>query len=828
MLLKSIRLSTSRAIAVLAAFTLAAVGTTGLALPALASDVGDTATDGTIVVEWSETRLAGDNNGNGSPDVGDFLNVNVGINAVPGSGVTTIDYLRFTVGGNPYSFTALGPSVGFTLGLSVTADMFQGPGTWLELSDVVFEYSANGVPQATLNAGAPPSLYVAPAPPSVETTVELESTGTAPTRDLLEGDRVRSVATVTNPSVVDLTIASADGFTSPSLPVVLGADESVTLYGAWREVTLADMKAGFVQWDVSAIDWQADSYQGVNFTEQVSADTAEIDASFEADVAIAIHDADQTVERAVGDVVVGDRIDYTYELKNTGNVVFDYVYLVRQGLSSLEGFSHTDAGLPAGESLPHGDFVVSWTTSETNGPEFTPHLVTSSDLQRGYVDLDFDIRAAPSSDWYFSHEDDSSTIVSKRVFLRDLDSEVDWSANAVLQDINGDGVGQAGEDVEMTWTASLPADAEQSVALTGVDESGQFAGVGSVFDGVVLAPGDSSTHAQIITIDELWLASGALDYSATLHATGSTDAVDRSFTSSADAVELGAFVAPPVSLNVAQSFGDLNGDGEASIGETVTFDVTVANDGTYPLTGVSLGEAGGATLPADALAVSDVAPGASAAWTATHVVTAADFAAGEVVISPTVDADGMDTLTESARVAPVTFAAYEADLDSIAGGGIAVCSAAGEHVSSASQGDVVTVLLGGCDGEALDAGSRVMAFSSPMLLGLGESPVTIPAALAAGDHRIAVYAADGALVGWTAISISEPVEAVEPTVEPTEEPTVEPSAQPAAVVAEASADSDTAELSTTGANGIGPMLGLATALMLAGLGGVFVARRRLS
>jgi hypothetical protein len=43
-----------------------------------------------------------------------------------------------------------------------------------------------------------------------------------------------------------------------------------------------------------------------------------------------------------------------------------------------------------------------------------------------------------------------------------------------------------------------------------------------------------------------------------------------------------------------------------------------------------------------------------------------------------------------------------------------------------------------------------------MLLGTHTFSVTVPAALQVGPHRLALYAPDGALVGWKAVTAKDP------------------------------------------------------------------------
>ncbi|MBO1752167.1 choice-of-anchor M domain-containing protein [Actinotalea sp. BY-33] len=160
---------------------------------------------------------------------------------------------------------------------------------------------------------------------------------------------------------------------------------------------------------------------------------------------------------------------------------------------------------------------------------------------------------------------------------------------------------------------------------------------------------------------------------------------------------------------------------------------------------------------------------------------------------PSDPADPSEPGTTKPTTAPESRTA--ADLEGIPAGGVELST------TSPRQGQVVTIALGA---EHASTWNAAWMFSTPVLLGgdwiqadaQGNLAVRIPADAPTGEHRIAVYAADGTLIGWTTIE----------------------------VVAAASGPTPTDDLAQTGAT-TSPMLGLA-ALLLA-LGGVaaMIARR---
>lgn len=135
-----------------------------------------------------------------------------------------------------------------------------------------------------------------------------------------------------------------------------------------------------------------------------------------------------------------------------------------------------------------------------------------------------------------------------------------------------------------------------------------------------------------------------------------------------------------------------------------------------------------------------------------------------------------------------------ADLDGTPQGGVDLST------SSPRQGQVVTVSLGA---EHADAWVAAWLFSEPTLLGgdwvradaEGDLAVRIPAGTPTGDHRLAVFAADGTLIGWTTVEVEM-----------------------------STGTTPTDRLATTGSSTVW-LLAVAGAVLVAGAAAVLVARR---
>ncbi|GAB3401218.1 hypothetical protein GCM10027515_09620 [Schumannella luteola] len=206
-----------------------------------------------------------------------------------------------------------------------------------------------------------------------------------------------------------------------------------------------------------------------------------------------------------------------------------------------------------------------------------------------------------------------------------------------------------------------------------------------------------------------------------------------------------------------------------------------------------------------------VVPGSSTAATLKHTVAAVD--AGARVIAR-LYGDDHAVVAESQ---PVTLTVLDgqrkpgatpvartgAELDGVDAGGVTLSA------SNVAAGSTVTIDLGA---KAAGSWNAVWLFSTPQLLGGdwtaanadGRLAVTIPASTPAGAHRLAVFDAAGALVGWAALQVA---------------------ATPAAAEQAIATEADRAALAATGVTA-SPYLAAALLLLLAGAAAVIVARRR--
>ena len=176
-------------------------------------------------------------------------------------------------------------------------------------------------------------------------------------------------------------------------------------------------------------------------------------------------------------------------------------------------------------------------------------------------------------------------------------------------------------DVKVTNDGNLTANdvvvEDQLEGATLAD--GQSAEVGT------LAPGESKTVKYVYTVTETDILAGKVVNSAT--ASGKTDGGDPTVTPGKTEDET-----DPKNghITVKKTTMSDPADGVAyKLGETIEYDIDVKNDGNLTVTGITVTDPNGDDFGEQT--IESLAPGESATFTATHVVTEADVKAGKVV-----------------------------------------------------------------------------------------------------------------------------------------------------------------------------------------------------
>lgn len=716
---------------------------------------------------WTGASLTTDNGTAGVPDVGDVVTYSYTATTLSTAPSPLESFTIFGIGYYAHQEgldIAPGASQSFTLDVTVGPLMLDalgsGPNLLAPLT-VTHKVTSQFLPR-TATMDAPPVLYTAPTPITVSTEFSMTENHGFETGKLVEGDQVHYVTHVTNTSAATLTITGT-GYDSPAGAQTLASGASMDFAGAPVTVTYNDMANAGVAFADASVGWSVGSLSGTVAAPVGTAPTEAIDSSFDSSVAYTVNTAGGAAV-ALGDAVAGNVIDFKVDATSTANVTLNYFGIALDGSwgTAADAKSTNTGGFLPGTSLPNGTVKAKHLKSSGNGV-FAPYALTAADVARGYVDLTTSVQAAPSLALFTASPATYTHTTSERVFLKTFNTKANLAfTDATLNDTNGDGIGQAGESINFTAQFKNKADQDLTIDLAkdkaGSDIASSF---GALFTGQTVAVGATLAQSWSYTITAADEARGTIDSGIKAQYTGVVDGASNSKNAWSPTIATGAYVAPASTLDTTATFDDANLDGFPSIGETVHVTVTVNNTGAYALTGLAVTDATGSNvtglLPAFP---ASIGAGGSAVETFDYVLTAADFARGSLWYSTDMTADGLATTASSTAVSlnPITFQAYAADLADPFAGQITVCDASGNPTTTVTLLDDYTVVPGtSCTYLGLPAGYRVVAFSTPMLLGKDTFTVTMPAALHVGPHSLALYAPDGTLVGWKAVTAQDPI-----------------------------------------------------------------------
>ncbi|WP_316821728.1 gliding motility-associated C-terminal domain-containing protein, partial [Pedobacter gandavensis] len=201
---------------------------------------------------------------------------------------------------------------------------------------------------------------------------------------------------------------------------------------------------------------------------------------------------------------------------------------------------------------------------------------------------------------------------------------------AVFNDVNGNGTAEAGETITYSFTVRNTG----SVTLTGITINDPLVPVtGSIAS---LAPGvsDGTTFSAVYTIKQSDVDAGKVTNQAT--ATGKTPNNTPVTVSSDDPLTPAPGDGTTTTLSAAGKmvlqknavFNDVNGNGTAEAGETITYSFTVQNTGSVTLTGITINDP---LVPVTG-SIASLAPGVSDATTfsAVYTIKQSDVDAGQV------------------------------------------------------------------------------------------------------------------------------------------------------------------------------------------------------
>ncbi len=295
----------------------------------------------------------------------------------------------------------------------------------------------------------------------------------------------------------------------------------------------------------------------------------------------------------------GDRINWVFEVTNTGNV-------------PLTAVGVTDA-LAGTVTCPATTLAPGASTLCTA----SPYVISQADVNAGNVHNTATAHGTPPTDPPVVSPPGTTDTPTSQVSRMTLDKRV-----ASVTDVNGNGLTDAGDEIdwvfEVTNTGTLP--------LTAVGVTDALAGPVTC-PATTLAPGASTLcTAAPYVITPTDVNAGNVHNTATAHGTPPTG---PPVVTPPDTTDTPTSQDPKLTLDKrVASVTDGNGNGLTDAGDRINWVFELTNTGNVPLTAVGVSDplAGAVTCP-----VTTLAPGASTLCTAApYVITQADVNAGSV------------------------------------------------------------------------------------------------------------------------------------------------------------------------------------------------------
>ncbi|WP_298323883.1 gliding motility-associated C-terminal domain-containing protein [uncultured Dokdonia sp.] len=439
--------------------------------------------------------------------------------------------------------------------------------------------------------------------------------------------------TITNIVITDPMVAVTGG----PIDLVAGASDATT-FSAVYTITQADVDGGGVTNQALATGQNPD---GVDVT-----DTSDDDSNLEDDETITTFPTDGgaialiktgTFNDVNGDgfAQAGETVTYNFTVTNTGNVTITNIVITDPIVAVIGGPIDLVAGASDTTTF---SAVYTITQADVDGGG-----VTNQALATGQNPDGVDVTDTSDDD---SNLEDDETITT---FPTD-GGAIALIKTGTFNDVNGDGFAQAGETVTYNFTVTNTG----NVTITNIVITDPIVAViGGPID-LVAGASDTTTFSAVYTITQADVDGGGVTNQAL--ATGQNpDGVDVTDTSDDDSnleddetITTFPTDGGAIALIKTGTFNDVNGDGFAQAGETVTYNFTVTNTGNVTITNIVI------TDPMVAVTGGpiDLVAGASDATTfsAVYTITQADVDGGGVTnqaLATGQNPDGVDVTDTS-------------------------------------------------------------------------------------------------------------------------------------------------------------------------------------
>ncbi len=533
-----------------------------------------------------------DTNGSGRLDAGDTIAYTF---VVENTGAVTLD-----------DVTVVDPLVG-----AVTC-----PETTLEPGDVVTCSTSYTITQDDVDAGSvdnsatatgdpPTGPEIASDPDTTSTPLAAPSALTldkqaAPPSDvdgdgrIEAGDTIAYSFVVTNTGAVTVNLLAIDDalLAAVDCPVTTVLPGDTTTCTATYTITQADVDDGSVDNSAAATGTAANGTGVVSLPDSTTTPTSTA--------------ATLTIDKTAGVPVdvntnglvdIGDTIEYTFEVANTGAV--------------------TLADVTVDDPLVGPVTCAATLAPDAEATCTAVYTITQDDVNAGTVDNTATALGTPPTGPAVESDPDSTSTATDVVELLEIDKTAGTPTDA-----DGDGRAERGDTITYTFAITNSG----NVPLSSVGVTDPKVGAVACGPATTVPPGGTLTCTAVYTITQADVDAGSVGNTAAAVGTAPSGTV---ISSPPDSTATPLQTAPSIDLveTAAPPF-DFNGNGVIDAGDTIDYEFVVTNDGDVTLTGVGVVDGLPGTVDCP---LTTLAPGASTTCTVTYTLTQADVDAGEVV-----------------------------------------------------------------------------------------------------------------------------------------------------------------------------------------------------
>jgi uncharacterized repeat protein (TIGR01451 family) len=319
----------------------------------------------------------------------------------------------------------------------------------------------------------------------------------------------------------------------------------------------------------------------------------------------------------------GDRIHYSFEVHNVGNVTLDNVYVQDRNASII-----TTPLPPTGISLAPGAID---TTSFA-----AIYTLTQADVDAGHFNNTADTYGTDRFGTTVTDESDPGVTTGAAPTVIDIPADPRITllkiADPVIADTNGSSLVDVGDTVRYRFIVENTGNVTlSSVQLSDNNASISGASLGTLAPGAVITTAYIATH--VITATDM--TAGEVMNRARVDANPPSGPSVSDYSDPSDVTEndytIVAIVADPQITLVKRfvALEDTDNSGTINPGDTIRYDIDVRNSGNVPLTQVTVNEQAGVTLiGGPQIALLDAGDTDTTTFSATRVLTAGDIANG--------------------------------------------------------------------------------------------------------------------------------------------------------------------------------------------------------